>query len=1060
MPSITIQPSAPYIHDYYEHLAGLRARNISNEMGMSTAFATLLETSAKTDAPQLDLMLVREFTFSTTQHRIDGAMLNTLRFAHGYWEAKDEHDDLETEIRKKISLKYPTRNTIFEDTRTAVLYQNKERVYEADLQNPAQLASLLERFYRHTDAPIENFDAAIDEFCFRIPELAQGLETLITDEFGRNPRFDTAFSGFHDECRNAIHPDLQRDAVVRMLVQHLLTERLFRKVFNNPQFTQRNVIAKHIEIVIEALIGKYFQRDEFYRQVDYFYQAIEDQADAISKHDYHEKQKLLNRVYERFFQGYSPKEADTHGTIYTPQEIVRFMCHSVEHVLQHTFGLSLSDKGVTILDPCVGTGNFITNLIEHHIARHALSHKYQHEIFCNEIMLLAYYIASMNIEYAYYKHAPHPPKGKPQYLPYEGICFADTLELTKTFEVQSKMDFFTKKNTERVKREEATEITIIIGNPPYNVGQMSENDNNKNRVYKKKDKKDVSNIDKRIRETYSRASRASSSSKIYDAYVKFFRWATDRLRDKDKRERNGIVCFVTNNGFLTSYAFDGMRHYLAREFNRIYHLDLGGNSRKENAGGNVFGIRVGVGITVAVRHRERYDDSKIFYHRVSDEWNEKEKLAFLNTQRDISHIEWQELTPNAKNIWLTEGLEADFDDFIPMGTKEGKKAKYGHAETIFKLYSLGVSTNRDPWVYNFSRRALITNVQRMIENYNSKVDLWKPHNNQDTNVDHFIKYDDTKIKWSSKLKAHLRGGRYAEFAEEKIRQALYRPFCKRHLFYDRILVHDVNWFYNIFPTPASEAENVVIIVSDVAHRTPFSVLATNIIPDLHVLAAADAFQTFPFYTYNEDGTGQRENITDWALERYQGVYGGVVTKWDIFHYVYGLLHHPGYRKRYMANLKLDLPRVPLIRPWSFGQVVEAGKRLLGLHVGYEEAAEYPLEWEEQEPFTWRVEKLRRTKDKRGVVITPSLTLWGIPERCDGYRLGNKSALDWVIDQYQVKRNKRSGLESDPNEWQSGGKPGGEYVARLVCQVVQVSMQTVEEVEKLAEVDIETLAEEV
>jgi len=865
-----------------------------------------------------------------------------------------------------------------------------------------------------------------------IPFAKQLLER-IDDESGRNPAFEPAFQSLYDQCKKTIDPKLDPDLVKEMLVQYLLTGCIFREAFSHSEVVQRNVIAKQISLVIETLVDD--------RQNNYFCQGIEDHPTTnTDNHDYHQKQSFLNNSFERFLQNYSPKQADTHGIVYTPQPIVDFMYQSVEHVLKETFGSSLSDKGVTILDPCVGTGNFITNLLRR-ISHRSLQHKYLHDIFCNEIMLLPYYIASLNIEHIFYERAG-------SYQPFPGICFADTLDLTEAFEDQSKMKFITKKNTERVQREEATRITVIIGNPPYNVGQMSENDNNKNRIY------DI--INQRIRETYARASSATNKSALSDLYVKFFRWATDRLPANE-----GIVCFVTNNNFLTGYAFDGMRHHLAREFNRIYHLDLGGNSRKENAGGNVFGIRVGVGITVAVRHREHYgDSSKIYYHRVSDESNEKEKLAFLNEQHDISRVEWQELTPNAKNIWLTEGLEADFDDFMPIGTKEGKKAKYGKAEAIFKLYSLGVSTSRDAWVYNFSRRALITNVQRMIETYNSEVDRWKRHNNQDANVDHFVTYDDTKLKWSHTLKMDLKRGHYASYSEQKVRQSLYRPFCKKYLYVNTMMNNGRYQQHHIFPTPASEAENVVIIVSDVAHRRSFSVLATNIISDLHVLAAADAFQTFPFYTYNEDGTGQRENITDWALERYQAAYGGVVTKWDIFHYVYGLLHHPGYRKRYGANLKLDLPRLPLIRPWSFGRVVEAGKRLLALHVGYEEAAEYPLGWEEQEPFTWRVEKLRRTKDKRGVVINQSLTLWGIPERCDEYRLGNKSALDWVIDQYQVKRDKRSGLESDPNEWTGAdGKQGGEYVARLVCQVVQVSMQTVEEVEKLAEVDIETLAEE-
>ena len=559
-----------------------------------------------------------------------------------------------------------------------MLYQNGQVVLDSDLRQPEQLAALLTRYFTHTDEQIEQFHAAIDRFKEDIPTLAAGLKSLIEDARRDNATFAGAFEAFHTLCKGALNPSLRAEAIEEMLVQHLLTERLFTTVLDSSEFTKRNVIAAEIEKVITALTSASFSRQEFLKRLDYFYVAIETEAKTITT--YSEKQAFLNTVYERFFQGFSKDQADTHGIVYTPQEIVDFMCESVQHVLQTEFGTSLSAPGVVILDPCTGTGNFLVNLLRR-ISPLDLERKYRQELFANEVMLLPYYIASLNIEHAYYEVAK-------KYESFDGICFTDTLDLAES----RQLAFFSEENTERVQREKDAAVTVIIGNPPYNVGQQNENDNNKNRRY--------GEVDDRIRATYVKDSKATLRTQLYDAYARFFRWATDRLEDRD-----GIVCFVTNNGFLEGYAFDGFRKHLAQDFSEIYHLDLGGNARKRG-GGSVFNIMVGVGITVLVRRREGlekpYPPAVVRYFAPEDKQSGLAKLAELKARQSIKGIAWKTLEPDTKHNWITEGLHADYADFLPLVSKEAKASKSADVQTIFKAYSPGVKTDRDNIVYDYN----------------------------------------------------------------------------------------------------------------------------------------------------------------------------------------------------------------------------------------------------------------------------------------------------------------------------------------------------------------------
>lgn len=919
---------------------------------------------------------------------------------------------------------------MFEDTQNAVLYQNQKRVAEADLLDTAETAVLLHAFLTWQEPDPTSFDNAIVRFGDVIPALANGLIDRIERERTESVAFASAFNSLLELCRASLNPLVKDTVVVEMLAQHLLTERLFRTIFDNPDFVQRNVIAHKVEETIRVMMQRSFNRSDFTKTLDKYYYPIESKAREAT--EWEQKQAFLNSLYERFFQDFNRKAADTQGIVYTPQQIVNFMLESVERLLSSEFGMLLSDEGVVFLDPCAGTGNYAQNLVRR-ISPMRLTEKYRHELFCNENMLLPYYIASLNIEHAYYERSG-------AYEPFEGLCFTDTLMLEHAFSSDStgNFDFFSEENADRVKAEQAAQITVIVGNPPYNVGQMNENDNNKNRVYERSRK--------RIHDTYAKDSKATLSTKVYDVYVQFFRWATDRLGDRD-----GIVAFISNNGFLTGIAFDGMRKLLQDDFTTIYHVDLGGNSRKEG-GGSVFGIRVGVGITFLVR-RGKKGNAKVFYHAVDDALSGADKLNSISAAGSIDGIDWQEITPDARYNWLNEGIQSGYSSLLPMGLRQGQYAASNHTP-IFQTYSLGISTNRDDVVYDFDRSRLAKRIEQFALDYNAEVRRWQsapmlPTERTTEAVDAFVDY--SKIKWSRNLKRDLRTGKLADFDARCILAAAYRPFCAKWIYFADVIIDERGTMGKAFPDLQSEKDNIAMCVTAIGSEKPFMVFAVKLLCDLHLTSPGTGAQCFPFYTYDDGGTKRRENITDDALAAFQTNYSDdALTKQDIFSYVYAILHHPQYRVHYRENLKRELPRIPFVGDTeTVHTLVTAGERLLALHTTYETADEYPLTdvYDQQATLAdvFRVVKMRFTdKDKTALHVNPSLTLQGIPPEAHLYKLGSRSALEWLIDQYRVRG------DSDPNR-----ADDPRYIVRLVKRIVTVSVQTVQIVTSLPPLNLDT-----
>jgi predicted helicase len=1039
MATLSLKPTHKPVQAFYTSLAKFEKLGVKHEGAVRAAFQELLDHCAG----QFKWKLVGEYPIrrkGQAAAKADGALLDEFGLVHGIWEAKDPDDDLEKEIKAKFAVGYPKENILFQEPTRAVLYQNGERHLEADLAKPDDLIHILTRFLEFAPPAIAEWEKAVDEFKEKVPQLGGGLSKLIKSERQTNAKFKAAFTDFLQLCRASLNPNLAEDAVEEMIIQHLLTERIFRKIFSAGDFISRNVIAQEIEKVVASLTSRSFSRDDFLKKLDHFYVAIEQAADTIK--DFSEKQKFLNTVYERFFQGFSVKVADTHGIVYTPQPLVNFMVNSVEHLLKTEFGKSLADKDVHILDPFTGTGNFIVNLMRH-IPRTALPHKFREELHCNEVMLLPYYVAAMNIEHEFFEAV-----GK--YEPFEGICLVDTFETAEKSQSDFEKALFNEANAARVERQKKAPVKVIIANPPYNAGQLNENDNNKNRKYPE--------IDRRVSVTYGHDSEATLLRKLSDPYVKAVRFATDRIGGA------GIVCYVNNDSFVTEKTFDGMRKHLARDFDLIYVLELGGNVRKNptlsGTTHNVFGIQVGVSINFFIRlprSKVAERNAKILYYAVPVPWRKEEKYGFLEKSASVAGIKWKALKPDKKQNWITNKNDEEFGEFLAIGSKDAKANGNGSLPTVFRTYSLGVSTNRDDVAYDFDLETLAARVEEFADNYNAELHRWQKKG-RPADVDNFVSYE--KVKWSRDLKLKLEREIEITFDSKHICDALYRPYTRMKL-YGAGPVIDRPGPAELFQKRKGRS-GVGIALTGPGSERPFFALTTDVVPDLHLASFGCGSQCFPFQTISEDEKHHRDNVTMQALTRFQIFYDDdSITRQDIFHYVYALLHHPAYRSRYAENLKRELPRIPFIdadgslhgppepgkesdhKPSKkdaavFHAFAKAGEKLADLHVNYEGQKEFKLQRIENKsvPLDWRVESMKLTKDRASIIYNDFLTLSGIPPEVFDYKLGNRSALEWVIDQYRVAKDADGNITSDPNR-----DDDEQYIVRLIGQVVEVSLET-------------------
>jgi predicted helicase len=986
-----------------------------NESALKKSFQDLLEAYAQSK----NLLLVPEVELRVSGGRRvvpDGTLKDALRQDWGYWESKDEKDDLEAEIAAKFAKGYPATNILFEDTHTAVLYQDGDEVLRADFTDAKALDALLNHFVSYEPKEVTDFHRAIEQFNVDVPALVAELRAIIEEQHKANASFRKALNDFLSLCQKAVNPRVEMADVREMIIQHILTEDIFMTVFDDPQFHRENAVARKLQEVLDTFYHGATHRN-IHNRIAPYYETINARAAQIYNH--WEKQKFLKALYENFYRVYNVKAADRLGVIYTPDEIVRFMIHAADHLVFKHFSRTLGDANVEILDPAVGTGTFITELIEY-LPENQLKYKYQNEIHCNEVAILPYYIANLNIEYTYKQKMN-------QYLPFENICFVDTLDnLGFTYKTkQYRMFGLTDENMERIRRQNERKISVIIGNPPYNANQLNENENNKNRPYNE--------VDARIKKTYIKNSTAQKT-KLYDMYARFLRWASDRL------DKNGVIAFVSNNSFLDARTYDGFRQTVAKEFKHIYVIDLKGNARtsgerRRREGGNVFSdqIRVGVSVYFLVR-KQGETGCRIHYNAVPDYAHANEKKAYLR-DNTFTELKFETIHPDKNHNWLNLA-EDDWSESIAVASKQAKEAKVATAmpaDTIFKFHSLGVSTNRDEWVFDLDDKTLKGKIKFFIDEYNRQVDELKGASRAD--VDERADYS---IKWSETLKRNLASNMKLKLDSRLIVKALYRPFFEVFYYSEKALSDRLT--SNHFEIYGSDlrSENSVIAVN--TSDRPFNVLAAQRIVDLHF--NGDSL-CLPLYRYTADGE-RVDNITDWALEQFQKQYKDKnITKENIFHYVYAVLHHPTYRAKYEINLKREFPRIPFYE--DFRQWVKWGKQLMDLHLNYEDAKPYRLKREDNEVATPKP-RLIAHKETGIIEVDTATTLRGVPPEAWDYRLGTYSALGWILERYKERKPKDPTIREKFNTYKFADYK--EQVIDLLCHVCTVSVETMKIIEQM------------
>ncbi|MEH0110358.1 type ISP restriction/modification enzyme [Tersicoccus sp. MR15.9] len=854
------------------------------------------------------------------------------------------------------------------------------------------------------------------------------------------------FADFLAGLRGNLNDGITEANAIDMLSQHLITKPVFEALFADYSFAAHNPVSQVMDGMLAVLEGYHLGAE--IAPLEDFYRSVRIRAEGIDSAA--GKQKIITELYERFFKLAFPRVAESLGIVYTPTEVVDFIIRAVDDVLVEHFGTSLSGEGVHVLDPFTGTGTFIARLLQSgRIKPEDLLRKYTQELHANEILLLPYYIAAINIE-ATFHGLQDATSGHStgDYRPFDGIVLTDTFQSSEHGDALDERVFTA--NNERVLAQNALDIRVIIGNPPYSVGQTSGNDNNANLKYP--------HLDASIRDTYAARSTATLKNSLYDSYIRAIRWASNRILASDG---GGVVGYVSNGGYIDGNTADGLRKSLGDEFHDIYVFNLRGNqrtageqSRKE--GGKIFdaGSRATVAILILVKKPGPVDECVLHYKDIGDYLDRRAKLDLVE-QANLATLDWKIITPNRDGDWINQRNDA-FEGYTPISGKDGGRG-------IFALHSGGLKTNRDAWVYNSSETRLRANVDRMVDFYNAEVGRYESAG-KPSRVETFIDTDPSKFSWDRADRHRLPRGLTYVVDPSRVFSSTYRPFQKQLVLFDRALNNTVYKLPSLFPKPDAENSGFYL-TSPATHYPTFATIMTDSVPDLHAL---DTGQFFSRYTYVTEASGDDllthdapsssgfrrvDNITDAALADHRAAYGPQVTKDDIFFFVYGLLHSPEYRERFAADLKKMLPRIPQVHGVErFRAFAEAGRALSELHIGYEDVEPYPLTERETglglETDAYAKYAVTKMKyggksgawDRTRVIYNGHLTVEGIPEDAHRYLLGSRSAIDWILERYQVKTDKASGIVNDPNDW-SREHHQPRYIIDLLKRIVTVSVET-------------------
>lgn len=845
-----------------------------------------------------------------------------------------------------------------------------------------------------------------------------------------NPEIKKEIENFVIGLKENLNNSITQEDAIEMLAQHMITKPVFDALFENYEFVKNNPVSQTMQKMIDIL-DREMAIDEK-EKLNKFNESVKERAQGIDNAE--GKQRVILELYEKFFKIALPKEVDKLGIVYTPPECVDFIIHSVEYLMNKEFGKSLSDHGVHIIDGFTGTGTFIVRLLQSGVIKpEDLLYKYTNDIHANEIVLLAYYIAAINIEETF-----HELSKKEEYTPFDGIVLTDTFQLyDNKYEKKEYISEMLEENNERASRQKELSITVCIGNPPYSIGQKSANDDAANLHYK--------NMDEKIANTYATYSKANLKKGLYDNYIRAFRWATDRI------EENGIISFITNGSFIDNQGMDGFRKCLVDEFTSIYIFNLRGNqrtsgelSRKE--GGKIFGSgsRTPVSITCLIKNKSRINDGFIHYYDIGDYLSREQKLTMVKKLENINGIEWKEIRPDENNDWINcrSSEYEKYDSINPLNKKDITSKSY------FTNYAIGISTNRDAWVYNFSTNKLKMNVSNMIDVYN----------NERKSSNTTINMDTTKISWSAGLKSKLLKDVGIIYDEKKITQSTYRPYCKQHLYYDRDIVERPSSFDKILLK-----DNKLICISGVGSSKDFSCLMVDTIPGLDTIEKNQCFSLYwydendePLLMQNKEQYIKYDGISDYIFNKYYEKYQEKFNKEDIFYYVYGILHSKIYREKFKADLKKSLPRIPMVDSYEdFIRFVDAGRKLADLHLNYEKISPYKKCEIIKNKDNYEVIKMKfgKNKDKSIIEYNDNIIIKNIPSEAYGYVVNGKSAIEWIMERYAITIDKKSGIVNDPNDWCKEVNDE-KYIFNLLLRVINVSVKTMKIINNLPKLNFD------
>lgn len=1091
------------IEKYYNEIKEAELNGMNNEQNIREYFYELLKNYTNSQNLKIERE-TKEFVFENGQKKnifLDGR-IKKENMVIGWVENKDAKDDLNKEIKNKKEKQYPLLNTIFENSKELVLFQDGKEVIRVNMSKSEELDKVLIKFVSFRPEEYKKFQDAFNNLKRILPDLAKDLREFFKEEKKINKKFKENLKEFTKKCQLSINNNITEELAIEMIIQHMLTRDIFVIFFQNANFHMNNIISKSISNILTHINQKSFEITE---KIKSYTDCLSSYTKTITKDD---KQDILKTFYSDFYKALNSKKADVQGIEYTPIQIVKFMVDASEELLYKHFNKKLSSRDVNILDPCSGTGIFMAEIINR-INSKDLEYKYKNELFSNEIDIMPYYISNLNIENAYFERTN-------SYEIFENICFLDTLEFQTKLGNNALfgMEEFSEGNVKRAVRQYEKKINLIIGNPPYNANQKSENDNNKNKVY--------IDLDKRIKDTYVNLSSAQKT-KQYDMYKRFIRWASDRIKSED----DGIIAFITNNAYLDSRQDDGFRKSVQKEFDYIYIIDLKGNARKRNKseGGNVFNIQTGVAIMFLIKKGnsnkqkshceglkkpeaiqkqkshfevnqeviartkseaiqkvdchasvEARNDSEensarndendksacndevlnqkkanIKYYNIGDFLSGDKKLMSL--QQDISFFDFEDIIPDNKGQWLNQ-TNNDFYEHTALIDKNVKNQKVGKAieqKAIFKLFTLGVSTNRDNWAYDFDKEQLEKKIKCFLKIYNNERKKWADKKLNDANFNDNLDYS---IKWSEHLKKQLIQNKEIKFNKKSIVKCLYRPFIYQYLYFSNKFCDRLS--FNKFLFPNENSENLTLNFQVSTPRRYTDCFVSNKMIDLNFTVIA-GIVSVPLYIY-ENGE-KKLNITDYAIKEFQNKYKDKATAENIFAYCHAVLSSPKYQKEYEENLKIDYPRIPLYK--NFDRFVELGKRLIKLQTEFEnfDCRNEEIQLKIEKDFKYMPEDfsmIKLNKEKGIIIFDGKNRIENIPKKAFDYKIGTRSALDWIIDYYKPKKlnpqkelHHKTLIENGLNSYDY--KNIREYLFELIPKVIEISVETVDifkELEKL------------